>query len=126
VSDLDSIQQKLESALFQLSEVNFEEVRHNSLSRDGAIQRFEFCVELFWKWIQARLLEESIEVASPKAAFQKAFQMGWLEDELFWLGMLKDRNLSSHTYNEELAIGLFEKLPRYLEAFQRVYGKYRS
>lgn len=126
MADLALLSKKLDQALKQLQSVNFIDAYEDSLSRDGAIQRFEFCVELFWKWIQARLIEESIEVASPKMAFQKAFQLGWLEDEQFWLGVLKDRNLSSHTYDEELAKTLFKKLPMYLDAFQRVFGKFRN
>ena len=35
---------------------------------------------------------------------QQAFRAGWLGDETAWLQMLRDRNETSHTYNEILAI----------------------
>jgi nucleotidyltransferase substrate binding protein (TIGR01987 family) len=34
---------------------------------------------------------------------QEAFRAGWLADEAAWLQMLRDRNETSHTYNEAVA-----------------------
>lgn len=40
--------------------------------------------------------------------------------------MVQDRNLCVHTYNEELANGLYARLPRYLPAFRQLIGEMHS
>ena len=46
-----------------------------------------------------------MHVATPRQAFSSALQAGCIlpEDEATWLGMIQDRNLTSHTYHENLA-----------------------
>lgn len=105
--------QKLTRALLRLEEA-LAEPEDNSLRIDGAIQRFEFSFELTWKAIKRGLLEfEGIEVASPRQALQQAYAVGWIDDEALWLSLLKDRNLTSHTYKEALANEIFGRLENY-------------
>lgn len=82
----------------------------SDIVRDAAIQRFEFCFELAWKTIQKRSRDEGLECQSPKACFRLAWQQGWVEDEAGWLGMLEDRNRTSHTYDVELARQVYTRL----------------
>lgn len=93
----------------------------NPLGTDASIQRFEFCVELAWKSLRDVLLHDhGIDVASPKPALQHAYRVQLIHDEALWLGMLRDRNLSSHTYREALAQEIFARLPGYLTALKRL------
>lgn len=96
----------------------------NSLFVDAAIQRFEFCVELAWKSL-ARVLERDhgIIVASPKPAIQEAYRLMMIDDETVWLSILRDRNLSSHTYREALAREIHGRLPGYHEHLTRLAQK---
>lgn len=95
------------------------EDQSNPLAIDGSIQRFEFCFELGWKFIKKMLMDvEGIEALSPKKALQSAYQLGWIEDELAWLKMLNDRNLTSHTYREEYAQEIYVQLPLHLKQMQ--------
>lgn len=77
----------------------------NDRDRAGIIQAFEFTFEQSWKSIQKIASTQGSEVASPKAAFTFAMQNGWidLKDEAQWLELIKDRNLTSHTYAQDLA-----------------------
>ena len=68
------------------------------LSRDAAIQRFEFCFELAWKTIQRQALDEGLECQSPKGCLKLALKLGWIAGEDGWLEMLEDRNQTTHTY----------------------------
>ncbi|MGH7811252.1 MAG: HI0074 family nucleotidyltransferase substrate-binding subunit [Candidatus Binatia bacterium] len=95
----------------------------SDVSRDAAIQRFEFCFELAWKSIQERAREEGLECQSPKGCLQLAFKTSWIEDEQGWLAMLQDRNRSSHTYDEDLAKAVFQRLPNYLPLLVALSGK---
>lgn len=91
----------------------------NPLGVDASIQRFEFCIELAWKTLRDLLLRDhGIEVASRKPALQEAFRVGLIDDEALWLSMLRDRNLSSHTYRERLAQEIFARLPAYLRVLK--------
>jgi nucleotidyltransferase substrate binding protein (TIGR01987 family) len=43
-----------------------------------------------------------------------AFRSHLIDDEESWLSMLRDRNLSVHTYREALAREIYGRLPGYL------------
>lgn len=95
---------------------------YSKISRDAAIQRFEYTVEAIWKCLQLFLKErEGIECYSPKACFREAGGVGLLnEDETIKaLEMIDDRNLTSHTYQEELA----ERIYKRLSGHAKIMGK---
>jgi nucleotidyltransferase substrate binding protein (TIGR01987 family) len=94
--------EKLGKSLSRLEEA-LNGQQQSAILVDATIQRFENCIELFWKTFRHLLALEGRETFSPKESLQAAYQLGWLHDEQAWLGMLKDRNLTSHTYNELLA-----------------------
>lgn len=84
------------------------------LTRDAAIQRFEFCFELAWKAIQEHARSEGLDCQSPKGCLKLAFKSQWIVDERGWLDMLDDRNRTTHTYDQQLAIDIFQHLPKHL------------
>ncbi len=93
------------------------------IERDAAIQRFEYTTEACWKAAQAALLQHfGVEVASPKAVIRAAAQNGLLSepDARAAMGLIDDRNLTSHTYNEGLAISLFARLPGHAGILERL------
>ncbi len=79
--------------------------------RDGVIQRFEFCAELSWKVCREYLLEEGYEdINSPKAVMKTAYSDKLISDEQTWLEILNSRNLTSHIYDENTAISIFDNI----------------
>jgi nucleotidyltransferase substrate binding protein (TIGR01987 family) len=84
-------------------------------NRDSAIKRFEFTVELAWKCIQKFLRGEGIICRSPKECLKEAFKFGLIDDDPQWLAMMEDRNLTVHTYDEETAEDVYNRLPGYLK-----------
>lgn len=90
----------------------------SELTRDASIQRFEFTIELGWKVIQKRLREEEIICKLPKQCLKEAFSFGLIKDDPLWLQMLEDRNLTVHTYKQELAKEIFGRLPKYVPLFE--------
>jgi nucleotidyltransferase substrate binding protein (TIGR01987 family) len=80
------------------------------LALDGTIQRFEFTFELFWKTIQRLLALEGIEANSPRSCLREAYRIGWLQDEPAWLKLLESRNLTTHTYREEVARQVYRQV----------------
>lgn len=90
-----------------------EETLEDEITRDAAIQRFEYSFEAVWKTLQRYLrVQEGIQVGSPKGVVRSAFQVGLLneEDTEKALLMVDDRNLTVHTYNRDLAISLTARL----------------
>ena len=86
------------------------------LVRDASIQRFEYTVEAVWKCLQVYLRErDGIECYSPKSCLREAGASGLLkeEDVVTALEMVDDRNLTAHTYHEELAEKIFRRLSSY-------------
>jgi nucleotidyltransferase substrate binding protein (TIGR01987 family) len=90
----------------------------NPLAIDGTIQRFEFCFELSWKAVKTVAMHFGADKRSPRDAFKAAYGFGWIDDETQWIEILHDRNLSSHTYREDIAHAVYRKLPGYAGAMR--------
>lgn len=88
---------------------------------DAAIQRFEYTIEVMWKATQRLLIEQGIQVASPKPTIRHARLVGVLteEDTVAALDLIDLRNLTTHTYNETLARGIYPRLPEITALFER-------
>ena len=97
--------------------------------RDSTLQRFEFTVETLWKAVKAFLLEvEGIECRSPKGCIRELFSSGYLTDEetIKLLEMINDRNLTSHTYREEVAEEIFSRVGTYVELMEKVLKRLKE
>ncbi len=84
--------------------------------RDATIQRFEYSFEAVWKAAQAVLSELfGIELASPKPVVRACFENGLLDENeaRTGLAMVDHRNLTAHTYNEDLANEIYRQIPVY-------------
>lgn len=92
-----------ERALTRLHEVLAQP--ENDFIRDATIQRFEFTFEAAWKamyrWLRARGVDVDEDAYS---SIPEAFKRRLITDEKRWGEMRKYRNLTSHTYNEPLAV----------------------
>jgi nucleotidyltransferase substrate binding protein (TIGR01987 family) len=95
-------------------------------TRDAAIQRFEFTFELAWKSVASAARLQGLEVASPRRAWQTAFQLGWIDDDRLWLDMLEDRNRASHSYREATAEKIHARLAAYAGAIGALLQVLRS
>lgn len=115
----------LENAISRLEEA-LAVKEPDSLVIDGTIQRFEFMLELFWKSIKRLLAVEGVQVDTPKNALKEAYQLGWLHDETAWLQMMRDRNLTSHVYDEEMAERIYEDIKKYFGEMKTVFIELRK
>lgn len=75
----------------------------NVLLQAGLIQTYEFAFELAWKTLKDYLEMEGFTVPSPRATLRQAFQCGYIQQGDVWLKALNDRNLTAHTYDDEVA-----------------------
>lgn len=105
--------ENFESALLRLKEglAGYETASDQQLARDGIIQRFEFTCELAWKTAREWLLDQGhVDLNSPKAVMWQAFADGLVSDSDGWIGLLNDRNLTSHIYDENTADQIFQRI----------------
>jgi nucleotidyltransferase substrate binding protein (TIGR01987 family) len=93
----------------------------NPLYIDGTVQRFEFAIELYWKTLKRMLQDEGITLSTPRETLKQGFQIGWLGDEEVWLGMLRDRNETSHVYDEHTAETIYQHIRTYYPVMERTY-----
>ena len=112
--------ENLERALRRLEEA-LQEPDTNSLVIDGTIQRVEFVVELYWKTFKRLLAVEGIVANTPREALQKAYAARWIEDETAWLQMLRDRNETSHIYDEAAARRIYEHIRLNFPVLKRTF-----
>lgn len=102
--DKVSFFENFEAALKKLLE--FQKIYDGSeIHRAGIIQAFEFTFEQCWKAIQKKAGFEGLILASPRKSIEWAMNSNWLSttQENTWLEMMKDRNLTSHTYRDQTA-----------------------
>ena len=81
------------------------------LEKQGVIQGFEFTFELAWNVMKDYLEDQGItDIIGSKNAIRHAFNKGLIEDGEAWMDMVKGRNISSHSYDEETAEKLLKEI----------------
>src|SRR6187399_3028301 len=88
----------------------------------GLIQGFEFTFELFWKTFQKLAPDAGLEASSPREALMAGVRLHLLSasESPHWSQMLRDRSLTSHTYNRSVADEILERLVRdYVPCFRQ-------
>lgn len=93
---------------------------HSDLERDGAIQRFEYTYELAWKTLKRILHFKGIDVNNPRDIFREAARQKLIDDPKIWFTFIKQRNLTSHTYNQDCAEEIFDNLPKFEKELAKI------
>ncbi|HLE24179.1 MAG TPA: nucleotidyltransferase substrate binding protein [Thermodesulfobacteriota bacterium] len=119
---LAQIRGDFKSALRRLDEALKD--AKTDLEVDGAIQRFEFTFELIWKLLRLFLEDQGIICRTPKACLKEAYRIGVIDDEVTWLNILDDRNMSVHIYDKETSRKIFKRVKtKYIKEFKKVFEK---
>lgn len=98
------------------------------LEKQGLIQGFESTHELAWNVLKDYLTDQGVTgIIGSKNASREAFKNGLVSDGQVWMDMIRSRNLSSHTYNLQVAEEIAEDiLLRYHPAFVDLSERFRS
>jgi nucleotidyltransferase substrate binding protein (TIGR01987 family) len=94
----------------------------------GLIQGFEFTFELFWKTFQKLAPDAGLAASSPREALMAGLCLHLISasESPHWSLMLRDRNLTSHTYNRSVADEILERLFRdYVPCFRQTLDRLR-
>lgn len=100
----------------------------SELEKQGLIQAFEFTHELAWNVIKDFFeYQGNTTISGSRDATREAFNKGLIENGEAWMDMIKSRNKSSHTYNEEVAEEIvFQIVETYYPLFREFHNKMGS
>jgi nucleotidyltransferase substrate binding protein (TIGR01987 family) len=89
------------------------------LERQGLIQAFEFTHELSWKTLKDFFTERGIrDLYGSRDTTREAFSKGLILDGERWMQMIRHRNLSTHTYDDNTISEIVDAVIHfYLAAF---------
>ncbi len=87
--------------------------------RAGVIQNFEVAYEQSWKmiqrWIKSNVSPEDAEhPRTRKELFRLAARKGLILDPVSWFEYAEARNMTSHTYDEDNALSVFETAKKFV------------
>jgi len=112
---------------YQLLEDTLRIQNPSDAERAGLIQFFEMAFELAWKLMKDYLEEQGFTINSPKDAIKQAFQSEIIADGHGWIDALNDRNLTTHTYREETAVNVEQKIRKaYFPLLQILYEQFKG
>lgn len=91
----------------------------SELEQQGLIQAFEFTHELAWKVMKDYLAhQDNTDITGSRDATRAAFAANLLTDGEGWMDMIRSRNLTSHTYNLNVASDIARQVcERFWSAF---------
>ncbi len=121
---------KFEKAFKQLEKAVdlYKERELTDLEKQGLIQAFEHTFELSWNLLRDYLIYQGIsDVKGSRDAFRLAFKYGIIEKGEVWMEMIQARNLTSHTYDEEMAKELIQRVVNtYYQAFKELLERFKK
>lgn len=83
----------------------------DELIKEGLIQRFEYTHELAWNVMKDyAFFQGNSTVGGSRDATREAFKLQIINSPDEWMDMIQSRNKTSHTYNEETANEIFDKI----------------
>jgi len=80
--------------------------------RDAVIQRFEYTMDLSWKFIRRVVRAAGVrdeEIRTKRDLFREGAKLGLIKDPAKWFAYHEARNETSHTYNLVVAQRVYEK-----------------
>lgn len=91
-------------SLLEKAVLQYKKTGLSDLEKQGLIQRFEFTHELAWNVLKDYFdYQGNTSITGSRDATREAFNKAIIMDGEGWMEMIKSRNKSSHTYNEDTA-----------------------
>ena len=100
----------------------------SELEKQGLVKAFEYTYELAWNTLKDFLeYQGQTNIYGSRDAIRKAFELGLIDNGENWMDMLKSRNKTSHTYNEETAEEIYQAVvDEYYLLFMQLKKKLKS
>ncbi len=127
--DLTPLQKAMDSLASAIERTEREQP--DDMLRDSVIQRFEYTYELCWKMLKRRL---KLDAPSPEAIDEMSFremiregaERGLVDDPVAWFHYREKRNLTSHTYDEDVARDVYQAALAFLTDAQNLLAELKN
>lgn len=94
----------------------------SELEKQGLIQAFEFTHELSWNVMKDFFYYQgNSDITGSRDATREAFNKGLVTEGEYWMAMIKSRNQTSHTYNENIANEIVHNILMYYHPCFRIF-----
>ena len=114
----------------KMKQINSElDIVLDEMIKEGLIQRFEYTHELAWNLMKDYAsFQGNSTIGGSRDATREAFQLQIIENGKIWMDMIGSRNKTSHTYNEDTAKEIYNKIigdyyPAFLAFLQKMEEK---
>lgn len=93
---------------------------------NAIIHTYEYTFELWWRAMQKYMQEQQLlEEFGPAATIRGAFHYEFIDDGENFMSMLKDRNLITDTYKEDVASNIHRNIKeKYVGLFEEFIQEY--
>ena len=96
----------------------------SEIEKAGLIQFFEITFDLAWKVLKDYLEAQGYIVKSPRETIKQAYQMEVIDYGHVWIEALSNRNLTTHTYDEQFTEKFVLDIQQvYFPLFKSLYEK---
>ena len=94
--------------------------------RGAIINAYQYTFELFWKTLQRYMQQlEMLDELGPGNVIRTAFQYKIIDNGSTYMSMLKNRNLITHTYKEDVAEEIYSQIrEEYIEELENFIKKF--
>ena len=125
---LEKAVSQFEKGIERVQKTSVDEL--DELLRDGAIQRFEYTMDLAWKFLQ-RYLKSELQVddstiRSKKDLFRESARLQLIDDAERWMAHYEARNATSHDYDPEKAAAVLAQAVKFLPDVKKLLETLRS
>ena len=88
--------------------------------RGAIINAYQYTFELLWKTLQKYMQQlEMLDELGPGNVIRTAFQYNIIDNGSIYMSMLKNRNLITHTYKEDVAEEIYTRIKEeYMEELE--------
>ena len=111
-------------ALNNLEEIYNYSDPYDNVILTGLVGLYEVCFEQAWKAMKEILEQQGFaegRTGSPKQILKTAYAAGMISAENLWVEALQARNNVSHTYNEDIALGIIsDTKAKFVEMFKNL------
>lgn len=99
--------------------------------RDSVIQRFEYTYELSWKMLKRQLESTSptpveIDALEFKDLIREGATQGFIANPEAWFEYRRQRNATSHAYDEKKAVQVYQTALRFVADAQELLEKLKQ
>jgi nucleotidyltransferase substrate binding protein (TIGR01987 family) len=115
-----------EAIEFSLSDMAEQNEKLFEQFRNSVIQCFEFTYELSWKMLKRQL---ELDVPTPSVIdelsyndmIREAAVRGYIDEPVQWIKYRKERNVTSHAYDEKLAQEIYKTAIQFLKDAEQLF-----